>query len=171
MDLRTVRTIRSAIEIRAPVDVVWEVLTDFSAYPDWNPHVRRVTGQPGVGRRLTLISHPPGGRAMRFRPLVTAWEPQRELQWLSTFLAPRLFSAEHGFRLEALDVQRVRFVQDETFRGLLVPIYSRFRLPATRRGFEHMGQALRERAEALAAERSQPRRSRRSRRPAAAITK
>ena len=59
-----------------------------------------------------------------------------------------LLSGEHGFRLEPLADDRVRFAQDETFSGLLVPLYSRLRLPATRRAFERMNELLRERAEA-----------------------
>lgn len=149
MDTRRVRTIRSTLEIRAPIDVVWQVLTDFAAYPEWNPHVRQVIGQAGVGRRLTLVSHPPGGRPMRFRPVITAWRPPHELRWLTKFITSGVFTAEHGFRLEPIDDERVRFVQDETFRGVAVPLYARLRLPATRRGFEQMSQALRERAELL----------------------
>ena len=155
MDLRTVRTIRSAIEIRAPLELVWEVLTDFPGYPEWNPHLRRVRGKPRQGRRLSVLSQPPGARAVRLRPRLISWTPPHELRWRASFIAGRLFSGEHGFRLEPLGTDRVRFVQDETFRGLLVPLYSRLRLPATRRGFEQMNQALRERAEARAAEQRQ----------------
>ncbi|CAN5821848.1 SRPBCC domain-containing protein [soil metagenome] len=150
MDLRTVRTIRSAIEIRASPEIVWQVLTDFSSYPEWNPHVRQVRGKPGEDRRISIISRPLGARPMRLWPLVISWSPPRELRWRATFISARLFSGEHGFRLEPLAEDRVRFVQDETFRGLLVPLYSRLRLPSTRRGFEQMHVALRERAEALA---------------------
>ena len=46
---------------------------------------------------------------------------------------------------------RVRFAQDETFSGLLVPLYARLRLPSTRLGFAQMNEALRARAEAEAA--------------------
>jgi hypothetical protein len=42
----------------------------------------------------------------------------------------------------------VRFTQDETFSGLLVPLYARMRLSATRLGFAQMNEALRTRAEA-----------------------
>jgi len=152
VDLRTTRTIRSAIEIRAPLELVWQVLTDFPTYPEWNPIIRRLRGRPRVGGRLTIRSQPPGARSIIHRPTVVAWAPPHELRWRATVIAGRLFSGEHGFRLEPLDGSRVRFVQDETFHGLLVPVYSLVRLPAKRRGFERLNQALRDRAEALAAE-------------------
>jgi hypothetical protein len=148
VDLRTTRTIRSAIEIRAPLDTVWRVLTDFAAYPDWNPHIRQVRGKAAVGSRLTIHSKPPGGRTVVLRPVVVTWEPPTQLRWRGTFISRRLFSGEHGFRLEQLDDSRVRFHQDETISGLLVPFYARLRLPATRSGFAQVNEALRERAEA-----------------------
>lgn len=148
MDLRTTRTIRSAIEIRAPLAVVWRVLTDFDAYPMWNPHVRRVLGKPRVGGRITIHTRPPGGRTVVMRPVILDWTPPRELRWRATFVSPRLFLGEHGFRLEESAPGRVRFAQHETFSGLLVPLYARFRLAATRLGFAQMNEALRSRAEA-----------------------
>lgn len=150
MDLRTRRTIRSAIEIRAPIETVWRVLTDFTAYPAWNPHIRRVRGAPRVGARLTIYSQPPGGRTAVLRPLIVAWSPPHEMRWRATFLAGRLFTGEHGFLLEELDAGRVRFMQDETFTGLLVPIYSSLRLAQTREGFEQVNETLRQRSEAEA---------------------
>ena len=150
MDLRTTRTIRSAIEIRAPLDVVWGVLTDFAAYPEWNPHIRRVLGTVKQGARIALHSQPPGGRMIVMRPTVVTWEPPHELRWRSTFVSRRLFSGEHGFRLESSGADRVRFVQDETFSGLMVPVYSRLRLKRTRRGFDETNEALRDRAEHIA---------------------
>lgn len=147
MDLRTTRTIRSAIEIRAPIDTVWSVLTDFGAYPEWNPHVRRVIGTPRMGGRLAIHTQPPGGRTIVMRPRVVKWNPPTELRWRATFLNGRLFTGEHGFRLETISASRVRFVQDETFSGLLVPIYAQLRLARTRRGFDAVNEALRDRAE------------------------
>jgi hypothetical protein len=147
VDLRTTRTIRSAIEIRAPLEAVWRILTDFSAYPEWNPHIRQVRGKPRVGGRITVHSRPPGGRAVVLRPLVVAWSPPTELRWRGTFVSRLLFTGEHGFRLEQLAGMSVRFHQDETFTGLLVPLYARLRLPKTREGFTQVNQALRERAE------------------------
>jgi hypothetical protein len=151
VDLRTTRTIRSAIEIRAPLDVVWRVLTDFDAYPAWNPHIRSVAGKPRVGGRLGIHTRPPGGRTVVMRPIVLTWTPPHELRWRATFMSRALFSGEHGFRVEELAPGRVRFSQDETFAGLLVPLYARARLASTRLGFAQMNEALRVRAEAEAA--------------------
>ncbi|MDL2334791.1 MAG: SRPBCC domain-containing protein [Chloroflexota bacterium] len=151
MDLRTTRTIRSAIEIRAPLATVWRVLTDFDAYPAWNPHVRRVVGRPRVGGRIAIHTRPPGGRTVVMRPVILSWTAPHELRWRATFVSRALFSGEHGYRLEEIAPGRVRFVQDETFSGWLVPLYARARLASTRLGFAQMNEALRTRAESEAA--------------------
>ncbi|MEP7378454.1 MAG: SRPBCC domain-containing protein [Chloroflexota bacterium] len=156
MDLRTTRTIRSAIEIRAPLDLVWRVLSDFDAYTAWNPHIRRVVGQARVGRRIGIHTRPPGGRTVVMRPIVLVWAPPHELRWRATFVSRALFSGEHGFRLEELAPGRVRFAQDETFSGWLVPLYARLRLASTRLGFAQMNDALRTRAETEAANEMAP---------------
>lgn len=152
MDLRTTRTIRSAIQIRAPLELVWRVLTDFPAYRHWNPHLREIRGRPGAGRRLMVVSRPEGSRPIVLRPELVVWRPPYEFRWRATFLSRRIFIGEHGFRLEELPGDRVRFVHDETFSGLLVPIYARLRLGATRRAFGQMNEALRDRAEAMVAD-------------------
>ena len=54
--------------------------------------------------------------------------------------------------MEELSGGRVRFHQDETFKGLLVPIYARMRLEHTRAGFSETNEALRKRAETTEAE-------------------
>jgi hypothetical protein len=61
---------------------------------------------------------------------------------------PGLFGGEHSFVIQPLGENRVRFVQREAFRGLLVPLFARSLDNSTLRGFEEMNRALKERAEA-----------------------
>ena len=39
------KEIHTEIEINAPAEKIWKVLTDFAAYPEWNPFVRRGEGR------------------------------------------------------------------------------------------------------------------------------
>ena len=150
LDLRTTRTIRSAIEIRAPTRNGVERADRLCRVSGLEPHIRRVQGTVDKGTRIAIQTQPPGGRKIAMRPTVMTWEPPNELRWRSTFMSGRLFSGEHGFRLEPTAANRVRFVQEETFSGLLVPLYSRLRLPRTRLGFDETNEALRDRAERMA---------------------
>lgn len=140
------REISAEIDIGAPPERVWSVLTDFSSYPDWSPFIRQISGEPAVGARLRVRIEPPGGRGMTFRPRVVVSEPSRELRWLGRLGAPGLFDGEHSLRLEPLDGARTRFVHSERFRGALVPLFGSG-LIQTRHGFEAFNTALKERAE------------------------
>jgi hypothetical protein len=142
------KVLRTEIEIDAPAEMVWRVLTDFAAYPEWNPFVRRAEGEVKVGARLRISIAPPGGRAMSFRPTVLVADPDRELRWLGRLGVPGLFDGEHSFVIEPVGEGRVRFIQQERFGGLLVPLLSEKLDGATRRGFEEMNRALKLRCEA-----------------------
>ena len=139
--------LHSETAIQASSQRVWDVLTDFAAYPEWNPFIPRITGSLETGSRLDVQLQPPGSRGVRMRPTVQAAEPPRELRWLGHLGVPGLFDGEHRFRIEPLGTARVRFVQEERFSGLLAPLVLRFVERGTRQGFESMNQALKVRAE------------------------
>jgi hypothetical protein len=143
------KELHSEIEIYAPAERVWRLITDFPSYPRWNPFIRRISGEPTTGERLEVRIEPPGGRGMTFRPTVLKAEPNRELRWLGHLLVPRLFDGEHSLTIQPLGEHRVRFVQSEVFRGLLVPLFARSLDDNTKRGFEEMNHALKVRAETL----------------------
>jgi hypothetical protein len=141
------KEIHTEIEINAPAEKVWRVLTDFAAYPEWNPFVRRVQGEVSVGACLQVYIQPSGGKGMSFRPTILVAEPNQELRWLGRFWLPGLFDGEHSFSIEPLVEERVRFIQRERFKGLLVPFLSKMLDGEIPRGFEEMNQALKLRVE------------------------
>ncbi len=141
------KELRTEISITAPPDRVWRQLTDFASFPQWNPFIRRATGEPGEGAQLEVYLQPSGARVMTFRPRILKAEQNSELRWLGHFLIPGLFDGEHIFTIEPLEAGRVRFVQREIFTGLLVPLFMRWLEKDTRRGFEEMNLALKVRAE------------------------
>lgn len=140
------RVLRDEVEIDAAPAAVWEVLADFAAYPEWNPFVVSVEGRPVKGERLRVRIAPPGGRAMTFTPTVLDAEPGRRLRWLGRLLLPGLFDGEHDFTIEPLGEGRSRVVQQETFRGPLVPVFGKG-FDRTLAGFRAMHAALRQRVE------------------------
>jgi len=107
------KQIRSEIEIDAPAERVWTMLTDFQAFSEWNPFVRRASGEVETGARLDVYIKPPGGMGMSFHPTVLKAETDKELRWLGHFILPGLFDGEHFFRIEPSEDSRVQFVQGE----------------------------------------------------------
>jgi hypothetical protein len=136
----------TSIHIDAPAEVVWANLTDFSAYPQWNPFVKRIEGELEVGARLQITLQPPGGKEMSFSPRIHRVEVGRGFAWLGRLLAPRIFDGEHAFDLVRCD-RGVRFIHSERFRGALVPFMKSMLEGPTRGGFEAMNEALKLRCE------------------------
>jgi hypothetical protein len=141
------KELRAEIDIDASAERVWQILTDWSAFPEWNPFIRSLTGELEVGARLEVYLQASGARGMTFKPTVLTVEPNREFRWLGHLLIPGLFDGEHIFVIEPLGEGGVRFVQREEFRGLLVPLFASSLDRDTHRGFQEMNQALKARAE------------------------
>jgi hypothetical protein len=139
--------LETRIEIEAPVERVWALLTDFPSYARWNPFVRSIEGTLEVGQSLKVFVQPPGAKGMQFRPIVLAAEPHRELRWKGKLLLPGLFDGEHYFRLEGRPGGGLTFRQGEIFSGMLVPLFRRSLDGATKQGFVAMNEALKREAE------------------------
>jgi hypothetical protein len=141
------KEIQAQIEINASAERVWEILTNFDDFREWNTFIRPVVGRAEVGEKLRVQIRPPGGKPMAFQPRVTKVEPNRELRWLGHLWLPGLFDGEHIFTIEPLGPEKVRFVQREVFTGLLVSVMARNLEEQTLPGFRNMNQAIKERAE------------------------
>jgi hypothetical protein len=137
------------IEINGTIDRVWEVLTNFSSFPEWNPFIKQIEGDLNIGAQLKVLIEPPGGKAMTFKPIVKILEPENEFRWLGSLLFPGIFDGEHIFRLEQINDNKTKFIHRETFTGLLVPLFWKSLNSNTRIGFEEMNKALKERIEAI----------------------
>lgn len=136
-------TIRTQIDIDAPPEHAWSVLTDFEHHPDWNPFIREIRGELQEGAQLHVRLGPPNGRVMTFEPVVTEVKANRSFSWLGTFMTSWIFAGEHQFRLEPLaDGRRTRFHHGEHFEGILVSLLRSSLSTDTRAGFEQMNEAL-----------------------------
>ncbi len=133
------------IEIDAPAERVWQILTDFRRYPEWNPFMPRVAGEPARRAELEVLVQPDGARALRLRPRIVTFRPPRELRWLARL--PGLFVGEQRFVVESLDPTRSRLIHEKRFRGLLVPLVRRVLDGPVKRSFEATGLALKQFAE------------------------
>ena len=133
------------IEIDAPAERVWQVLTDFRRYPEWNPFMPSVAGEPVRRAELDVLVRPDGARAVRLRPRIVTFRPPKELRW--TARLPGLFAGEQRFVVEALDAARSRLIHEKRFRGLLVPFLRRKLDGPVKRSFDATGLALKRFAE------------------------
>lgn len=144
------KVLSSGIEIAAPAERVWEILTDFPSYSEWNPFMREIQGSAEVGSRLAVRVDPSWSMAMTVRPRLVSVVPNRELRWFGHLMfVPRLFDGEHSFLIERAEQGNVRFVQQEKLSGLVAVVFPGRFQRATEHDWDRMNQALKERAEQI----------------------
>ncbi|RJP34066.1 MAG: SRPBCC domain-containing protein [Actinobacteria bacterium] len=137
----------TVIEIAAPAQRVWDVLTDFASYPQWNPMIRRASGELRVGARLKVRYQPRGSRGYTFRPKLLAVEPGRELRWLGWPRFPGIFDFEHYWIMEDKPDGRVALRHGTIISGLLAAKVAEAMERASKKPFEEMNRAHKQRAE------------------------
>jgi len=135
----------SRVDVEAPAPQVWVVLTDFSAYPIWNPFIYPMKGTPRPGSTLEMTVHH-GTGSIPYQAIVLAARPNHEL-------AVRVASGEiieitFDFTIEALRAGRSRLIARESHTGVAV-VLSWGLLRDLQSGLDAMAKAARDRAELL----------------------
>ena len=137
------KSYESSSTIAAPPDAVWEILTDASAYPEWDSGVVRVEGDVAPGEKLKVTSEVNPKRAYPVK--VTRFEPGRAMAWtggmpLGLMKGVRTFSLtpENG---------TTRFTLREEFTGPMLPLIWRS-MPDMQPSFDKFTSGLKARAEA-----------------------
>jgi hypothetical protein len=132
---------------RPPADV-WKVVSNSSAYPDWNPFITRVDGDFKEGATIRIVLGR-GADSMVFKPTVLLVRPERDLCWRGSLWIRGLFDGTHCMHLTAV-VGGTRLEQTESFSGLLAGRLTRDVIEETQREFQAMNAAVKQRAEANA---------------------
>jgi hypothetical protein len=141
--------IETQINIDAPAETVWAVLTDFPSYHEWNPFIPSAQGVIAEGERLKVRIVLPGQKGMTFRPRLIRVRQSRELRWLGHLGVRGIFDGEHAFEIRP-NGTGCTFIQSEQFTGVLASWLMRSMGDSTRRGFESMNETLKHRCEAMA---------------------
>ena len=139
--------LNNEVEINASAERVWQLLTDFDRFPQWNPFIHRASGQPVMGAQLNVTFQPSAGHRTTVQPTVVKVEPNHELRWMSRSLLPGVHDTEHIFTILSLDATHVRFTQREIISGIFASFHLPHRSAEIRRGFREMNEALKMRAE------------------------
>lgn len=147
----TMFVIDKTLQIKAPPEVVWEVITDFASYKEWNPFILecKSTLKPGdpIDLKVQIFAIP---------------QPQRE--WVKEFVPGRRFGyAMKPMPAGALSSQRSHDLQAEAggtryqsyfhLDGWMMPLVRGMLGSRLEKGFEGMTQGIKTRAEELWAQR------------------
>lgn len=133
-------SIRTQIDIEAPIEQIFSTLLDFESYPDWNPYHKSVVGKPEVGAELEVTVQRPDGQIIEVPAVhIIRLHENTELTWGGGIKG--VFYGEHVFELQKLDGNKTRLKHNEDFEGIFIGFAD---LPADvlTQGYEQMNEAL-----------------------------
>ena len=142
------KCVRAEVEIDAPIERVWKILTDIDRYADWNPFTPHVETSLRIGAPVRMQVRLIGKQLMNRTEFVTRNEPHT-LGWEMTMGARFLLYAERVQILTALDANRTHYLSEDCFTGWLRPLVLALFASAMKRGFRDCGQGLKQAAENL----------------------
>ena len=134
--------LHTQIDIDATADEVWSVLADNERWSQWNPFIVSSTGPLTVGSTIVNVMRERSGKERTFRPKVLVVDFGRELRWIGRLFLPGIFDGEHSFLIEPTAPTTVRFTQEETFQGILVPLLRGSLETDAKAQFEALNEAL-----------------------------
>jgi hypothetical protein len=134
---------RASSSIEADPDTIWAILTDASAYAEWDNDVDRIEGTIAPGERIKLYTQldPKRGHPIK----VADFEPGRGMTWKGG-MPLGLFKGTRTFELKPEGAGVTRFTMEERFSGPLLPLIGRT-LPDFGPSFEKFAKGLKRRAE------------------------
>jgi hypothetical protein len=142
------KKLRTEIEIDAPAEKVWEVLTDFNRYEEWNPFIIKSKGEVREGAILINVMKN-GEKTMTFRPRILEVRENEYFDWRGSLFFRGLFDGHHYFRIEDRGNNGVKLIHGEKFSGILSgPIFKSIR-ENTLESFRSMNEALKKRCESV----------------------
>jgi len=137
---------RNEVIIEATSNQVWDVLTDLEKYAEWNPLLYRGKGEVKLGETI-VVDAKTATKDMNFVCKVTMVEPLKEFAWKFHVIHPILFSGVHSFQIEPMSEKQVKFIDRESFKGLLLPTQSKDLTTNGLNAMIEMGEALKKRVE------------------------
>ena len=140
--------ITTEIEISAPPEKVWNILTDINNWQEWSPIIRNSRGTASVGSELTITmaGKTAGEEGPTYSPVITALEAPVYLRWRAHMLAGFIFTNYKVLKLEASGAG-TRLIHKEMFKGLLAPVMCGQMEKGVPPMLNSMNQALKELAE------------------------
>ena len=141
------KTVSTGIKIRAKPEKVWDILTKFSDYEEWNPVMTRIIGEANLGKKIEVHIHTIKGKNRIYRPTITKFDINKELRWQGRSFLPGIFEGERIFEIKEMSSEEISLIHLEVFRGIGVKLMGNRLDEDLQQSFQAMNIALKARAE------------------------
>ena len=141
------KTVSTGIKIRAKPEKVWDILTKFSDYEEWNPVMTRIIGEASLGKKIEVHIHTIKGKNRIYHPTIIKFDINKELRWQGRSFLPGIFEGERIFEIKEISSEEISLIHLEVFRGIGVKLLGNRLDEDLQQSFEAMNIALKARAE------------------------
>ncbi len=140
------------LKVNAPPAYLWKVLIDFESYPEWNPFISKIKGEPKIGSKITLhIKLDPSMDSIRLsKEMIVSLKENQHLSYDTHFLSSSLFNAVRWQTIRPLDGGKASlYHSQQKMSGLASWPLSRAFGDKIATGFEASSLAFKERVESI----------------------
>lgn len=137
------------VEIAAPSNVVWDVLTDLDQYPQWNPFCLSATStlEMGAPVEMVLADYIGAGGTLLNTEYVCAFVPERLLSWELRATPESPYAARRDQVIEPSTDGSCRYYSTDAFLGEFAHDIMTETGDWVRRAFDDTAVALKRRSE------------------------
>ena len=138
------------VEIAAPAAFVWDVLVDYSRYPQWNPYTVQVSTTLAIGDPIDLTLPNPDGSEGTFvnREYIRVVDAPHHLRYDTGDEIPGVFGARDQW-ISARGPDRCAYHTIDTITGKYADLVMETTGAWVKEGFDAVAWALKSRAEQL----------------------
>ncbi|WP_330249540.1 SRPBCC domain-containing protein [Nocardia sp. NBC_00565] len=143
--------IDATVEIDAPAELVWQVITDFPRYGEWNPFCVEASSTLVPGEPIDMLVKTSGSSTRRQREWIRSHTPGTEFSYS---MKPTPVGALHSLRshkVTALTPDRTRYESHFELAGWLQPVVAALLGKNLKNGFAGMTEGIQKQAESLRA--------------------
>lgn len=114
-----------SIDLSQSSKKVWEVLTDFNKYNEWNTVLSMANNdQIEIGKEFNVTIYNKKGKDSKFKATALAKEVNKSFSAQQKILGKWFFTATHHFIIEETD-SKVRFVQKWELVGIISKLFKK----------------------------------------------
>ena len=127
------------IDINAPIQLVWEILTDFERYPHWNPLIGNLKGTLVEQNFLLIYLNP----LNIYVPVqLVQYNAPSLIVWKATLPARSVLQGEHFYKLQAINSKQTKLEHGEIFSGKLASMLPNRLISYLQDAFQYHNQKL-----------------------------
>ncbi|MGP8023888.1 MAG: SRPBCC family protein [Methanobacterium sp.] len=75
------KEIYTEIEINSSAKIIWNILTNFDNYPNWNPFMKQIIGELQEDSKIQITIKPYNSRSITYKPKILELKPEEKIKW------------------------------------------------------------------------------------------